>query len=87
MTTQLQRLEEQGWAAREADPADARAVLISLTPSGREVLAEVRAARAAALAPVLSRMSESEQARIRDTVVTLNELMRAAGQLDVARQR
>jgi DNA-binding MarR family transcriptional regulator len=87
MTTQLQRLEEQGWAAREPDLADARAVLISLTPSGREVLAGVRAARAAALAPVLSRMSESEQARIRDTIVTLNELMRAAGQLDVAPQR
>jgi DNA-binding MarR family transcriptional regulator len=86
MTTQLQRLEEQGWSAREADPADARAVLISLTPAGRAVLAAVRDARAATLAPVLSRMSDTEQARIRDTVTTLNELMRAAGQLDAVRQ-
>jgi DNA-binding MarR family transcriptional regulator len=86
MTTQLQRLEEQGWSAREADPADARAVLISLTPAGRAVLAAVRDARAATLAPVISRMSETEQARIRDTVATLNELMRAAGQLDAVRQ-
>jgi DNA-binding MarR family transcriptional regulator len=86
MTTQLQRLEEQGWSAREADPADARAVLISLTPAGRAVLAAVRDARAATLTPVISRMSETEQARIRDTVATLNELMRAAGQLDAVRQ-
>lgn len=86
MTTQLQRLVEHGWVSRGADPADARAVLISLTPVGRAVLAEVRSARAAALAPVLSRMSETEQARIRDTVVTLNELMRAAGELDAVRQ-
>jgi hypothetical protein len=35
---------------------------------------------------VLSRMSDIEQARIRDTVTTLNELMRAAGQLDAVRQ-
>jgi DNA-binding MarR family transcriptional regulator len=80
MTAQLQRLEEHGWVARDLDPADGRAVLISLTPSGRDVLSEVRQARARVLAPVLARMSDTERSRIQAAVVTLTELMRAAGE-------
>jgi DNA-binding MarR family transcriptional regulator len=80
MTTQLQRLEEQGWVARTLDPADGRAVLISLTSSGRAVLGEVRQARAQVLAPVLGRMSDTERSRIQDATATLTELIRAAGE-------
>jgi DNA-binding MarR family transcriptional regulator len=78
MTAQVQRLAEEGLVAREMDPADGRAVLISLTAPGRMLLDEVRQARAAAIAPVLARMSDTERARIRDATGTLAELMRAA---------
>jgi DNA-binding MarR family transcriptional regulator len=78
MTTQLQRLEEHRWVKRDVDPADGRAVLISLTAPGRAVLQDVRRARAAALAPVLSRMSDVERSRLRGASLTLAALMRAA---------
>ena len=35
MTTQVRRLEDAGLVSRVTDPADARAVLISITPEGR----------------------------------------------------
>jgi DNA-binding MarR family transcriptional regulator len=78
MTNQVQRLDEHGWVARDLDPADGRAVLISLTPQGRAVLQEVRGARAAALEPVLSRMSDVERSRLRGAAFTLAALMHAA---------
>jgi DNA-binding MarR family transcriptional regulator len=81
MTIKVQRLEEQGWVAREVDPADGRAALISLKPRGRAVLEEVRQARAAALAPVLSRMSRTERARLKAAADTLAGLLRAAERL------
>src|SRR6478735_6485163 len=43
MTTQVRRLEDAGLVSRASDPADARAVLISITPKGIRVLASVRA--------------------------------------------
>jgi DNA-binding MarR family transcriptional regulator len=78
MTNQVQRLDEHGWVARDLDPADGRAVLISLTPQGRAVLQEVRRARAAALEPMLSRMSDVERSRLRGAAFTLAALMHAA---------
>ena len=39
MTTQVRRLEDAGLVSRTADPADARAVLISITPKGVDTLA------------------------------------------------
>jgi DNA-binding MarR family transcriptional regulator len=78
MTSQVQRLEEHGWVVRHLDPADGRAVLISLTARGRDVLGEVRRARAAALEPVLSRMSNVERSRLRGAALTLGALMQAA---------
>jgi DNA-binding MarR family transcriptional regulator len=77
MTTQVQRLEERGWVSREQDPADARAVLISLTEQGRELLAYVRRRRAQVLAPYLDDLDDTERARIEDAVDVLRSFLDA----------
>jgi len=78
MTTQVRRLEEGGLLARCADPADGRAVLVSLTARGRRVLADVRQARAAAVAPIVARLDATERRRLRAAIATLSELLNAA---------
>jgi DNA-binding MarR family transcriptional regulator len=44
LTGVLDRLEHRGYASRGIDPADRRSFLITLTPTGREAAAAVRAA-------------------------------------------
>jgi DNA-binding MarR family transcriptional regulator len=78
MTTQVQRLEERGWVTRVADPADARAVLISLTEEGRRLLCEVRRERAAVLAPYLDGLSKADRARLEDAVDVLRSVLDTA---------
>lgn len=65
MTTQVQRLEAAGWATRSADSHDARVALIDLTGEGRAQLEQLRASRAAALAPELARLSDQERQALR----------------------
>jgi DNA-binding MarR family transcriptional regulator len=78
MTTQVQRLEERGWVTRVSDPADARAVLISLTDAGRELLTDVRRERAAVLAPYVDGLDQEQRARLAEAVATLNDVLEAA---------
>jgi DNA-binding MarR family transcriptional regulator len=78
MTTQVQRLERAGWVQRVGDPVDRRAVLISLTPLGSRLLAELRQARADVVQPVVDRLSAEERLRLADAVDVLNVLLRAA---------
>src|SRR5689334_3394914 len=55
-TNLVQKLVEHVWAERTTDPADGRAVLVSISGDGRAALAGTRDAAAAALAPRLSRL-------------------------------
>jgi DNA-binding MarR family transcriptional regulator len=50
----IDRLEAEGLAVRERDPADGRSVLVRLTPAGERVGAAVLAAREAALRDALA---------------------------------
>ena len=61
MTTQVRRLEDAGLVSRTIDPADARAVLISITPKGVKVLAAVRADRGAVIDPYLERLDDAQR--------------------------
>lgn len=79
LTTQVQKLEDQGWARRAADPADARAALISITPSGQNLLRNIRRSRAAALAPALQALEAAQVARLRDAIDALEDLIAQAG--------
>ncbi|WP_307836098.1 MarR family winged helix-turn-helix transcriptional regulator [Phycicoccus sonneratiae] len=76
MTTQVQRLEAEGFVTRSSDPADARASLVELTPSGTAALAAARRARARTLEPVLTGL-DADPARVRAAVDLLVELVEA----------
>jgi DNA-binding MarR family transcriptional regulator len=43
ITLLVNRLARRGWVTRETDPTDGRAVLVAVTPAGRDVLARLRA--------------------------------------------
>jgi DNA-binding MarR family transcriptional regulator len=44
MTHRLQRLEAQGWVTRAPNPADARSLLVQLSPAGLELIERAVAA-------------------------------------------
>ena len=56
MTNTLQRLEGQGWVRVIADPGDARAKLVELTPAGRKAQAKAVAAAGRAMTEVIARV-------------------------------
>jgi DNA-binding MarR family transcriptional regulator len=80
MTTQVQRLETEGWVTREADPADARAVLVTITDAGAEALREARARRADVVAPHVAALSHGERDTLADAVEIIRRLLAEAAQ-------
>lgn len=75
ITAQVQRLYEAGWITRRADASDARAVRISLSPTGRVELERARRARASVLQPRLENLSARQRGTLGDAVAILNGLM------------
>ena len=75
MTTQVRRLEDAGLVSRTNDPADARAVLISITPKGVQTLATVRADRGAVLDPYLERLDSADRQTLADAVRVMRTLL------------
>ncbi len=75
MTTQVRRLEDGGYVSRTADPDDARAVLIEITPKGVETLRQVRVDRGAAIDPYLERLDAKDQQTLSDAVEVLRRLL------------
>ncbi len=75
MTTQVRRLESAGLVSRIADPADARAVLISITEQGVAALADVRSDRGAVIDPYLERLDEADRRTLADAVRVMRSLL------------
>ncbi len=75
MTLQVRRLEDAGLVTRATDPADARAVLIRITPKGVQTLRRVRADRAAVIDPHLARLDESDRETLAAAVTVLRRLV------------
>ena len=75
MTSQVRRLEDAGLVSRTTDPADARAVLISITPDGVAMLARVRAERGAAIDPYLERLESADRQTLVDAVRVMHSLL------------
>lgn len=61
MTALVSRLGAAGFVDRAPDPDDGRAILVSITGSGREHLRDFRALRARTLHAALSALPHSEQ--------------------------
>src|SRR4051794_2663190 len=74
-TNLVQKLEERGWVERAADPDDARAVRIRITPAGLEAQQEFRQAAADALAPRLGDLDAAELRQLADGVRVLSSLL------------
>lgn len=76
MRATLAHLEEQGLVARAADPTDGRQSVVSVTERGREVLAEVRAAKRTWLTQALGdRLTGEERRTLAASVELLSRLV------------
>ena len=80
MTTQVRKLEDAGLVSRAPDPSDARAVLITITPTGVAMLTQIRAARNAVIDPYLDRLGESDRQTLVDAVRVMRNLLEDAQQ-------
>ncbi|GAA1668512.1 hypothetical protein GCM10009830_12900 [Glycomyces endophyticus] len=74
MTAAVNRLEADGLVARGADPADARATVVSLTEAGAAELHEFRMRAAAKVRPALESLGEADLAVLARAADLLQEL-------------
>jgi DNA-binding MarR family transcriptional regulator len=74
MTTLLSRLERDGLVERGPDPADARAVLATITAEGLERLTTIRAARAAVIEARLAELDPEDRHALAAAIPALAKL-------------
>ena len=74
MTTLVGRLERDGLVERGGDPADARAVLATITAEGLERLLRIREARAAAIDARLAELDPDEREALAAALPALEKL-------------
>ena len=72
-TKLVTHLVERGWAARLADPLDARVTSTVITPAGEAALSAWRSELAEALLPMFDGLADAELATIRNAVDILRE--------------
>lgn len=77
MTRTINALEEVGHVRRDLDPADGRQKLVSLTTSGREVLARTRVQRDGWMVRHLDGLTPDELAALREAAVLLTKVANA----------
>lgn len=63
-TKVIDRLEELGLVSRQADPEDRRAVVVEITPEGREVLARARTVIDASLSEMWAATLSDDEAKV-----------------------
>jgi DNA-binding MarR family transcriptional regulator len=73
-TVAIRRLEKLGLVKRSRDPSDLRAVLVDITPKGHAVHRESLANRRAALATMLSKLSEDDLEMLTKALAPLERL-------------
>ena len=78
MTTLVGRLERAGLVERRPDPADARAVLVTITSEGVERLLAIRDARAAAMDARLAALDPGEREVLAAAIPVLDKLIEGA---------
>jgi DNA-binding MarR family transcriptional regulator len=75
ITLLVNRLAERGWVERDADPSDGRAVLVSLTPVGRDVFERLRAEYRALLHEEMAMLDDAEVETLAAAVEILDKLI------------
>jgi DNA-binding MarR family transcriptional regulator len=78
-TVAIRRLEKLGLVRRSRDPSDLRAVLVDITPRGLAVHRESLANRRAALAAMLSKLSEDDLETLTKALLPLERLASQGG--------
>jgi DNA-binding MarR family transcriptional regulator len=78
LTSLVARLERDGLVSRRRDPRDGRAVLISLTREGREVVASRHAGRSAQLARLAEQLDDREREALAGCAAVLAQLTKIA---------
>jgi DNA-binding MarR family transcriptional regulator len=74
MTQLIGKLEDAGIVRRDADPADGRVVQVSITDTGRALLAIRRVERAKRLGSLLAQLSPAHQELLAAALPALSEL-------------
>ena len=75
ITNHIKRMEVSGLVDRQADPRDARAWMIELTPRGHEELRALRDSLGTGLEPYLAQMSRRDLKALREGVEAMRRLM------------
>lgn len=78
VSRQVKALEDGGLVERATDPADARASLVSATPTGRDAFERTRSARAEVLDSVLSAWPEQDRKELVRLLARFNAELDAA---------
>lgn len=75
MSRTVRELEDRGLVARQPDPTDARAKIVTLTRAGRKAIATGRAERDHWMADRLTELSPAEQLLLRDAAAVLRRVV------------
>ncbi len=75
MSATVRDLAGDGWVAKDADPADARASVVTLTPAGRAELARVRRLNGEAVAARLAASTTHTVDDLATAVAVLRDLL------------
>jgi DNA-binding MarR family transcriptional regulator len=75
ITNHIKRMEATGFVQRSADPRDARAWIIALTPQGEEQLRLLRDSLGTGVEPYLAKMSRPDLKALRQGIEAMHRLM------------
>jgi DNA-binding MarR family transcriptional regulator len=84
ITSLVARLERDGLVSRRRDPHDGRAVLLSLTPGGRQIVRSRHADRTAQLSRLVDRLNDQEREMLAGCARVLVRLIEIAATDDAA---
>ena len=79
LTRLVTALEDSGYVRRCADPSDARASTLAITPHGQDALERIRTESTLALAASMQLLAPAQRATLADALPVLEQLAEASG--------
>ena len=79
LTRLVTALEDSGYVRRFADPSDARASTLAITPHGQDALERIRAENTLALAASMQLLAPAQRAALADALPVLEQLAEVLG--------